>query len=197
MPVDVLPISEILVGIPGLSSAVLTTSEKSAILARLTALEAIVNPSTGAITTGSGGLTVGGTVSLTGSVIGIGDASSDTITFIGHEEGGGSAPSIAANAAAGTGASATIMWGNDTRGLIRVITGTATTTGNLFTVTHLVARPTNTYVVQLTPADDSSASQATRVYVNYAAVTTTFWTAKASAALTQSATFYYFYWTRG
>jgi hypothetical protein len=176
----------------------LTTSQYNALLARLTALEAIVDPATGNVNTGTGTLTVGGQVDLNGTNINIGNSTADTITFTAHEEGAGSAPSIAPNLAAGTGATAVITFGNDTRGLIHLHTGTGTTTGNVFTVTNFVARGDANYVVTLTPADDNAGGLATRPFVNQAALLTTLWVAKlTSDVLADSTDYYFWYWARG
>jgi hypothetical protein len=110
-----------------------------------------------------------GTATFNGDVA-LGDSTTRTISITGHIDTLGSAPSITANASAGTGRTASIVRGNDTSGLIRLNTGTSAGPGLQFTVTFNVARPTANYQVLLQAADVDAA--ALQFYVNESTSTT-------------------------
>lgn len=177
-------ITKVRVGIPGMPGSGVSA-------AAWAALQAVVASDTsGNINTG-GTLTVAGTSTLNGDN-NIGNASTDTNTVTGHIETGGSPPTIVANAAAGSGATAAVVLGNDTAGLIRVTAGTGPTTGNICTITNFVVRADANYIVILTPADDNAAALTKQPFVNKDAVLTTAWVVKAPVALAASTA--HFWW---
>jgi len=161
------------------------------------ALQAIVASDGSGNITAPGTLSVAGVASLNGDV-NLGNNTTDTVTITAHVEGAGSPPSVVANAAAGTGATVSIVFGNDSRGLIHLTTGTGPTAGNVFTVTNFTSRADSNYVVLLGPADDNAAGASARVFANQGGgISTTFWTARVAAALPASTSLYVWYLTQG
>ena len=102
-------------------------------------------------------------------------------------------PSVAAGAAAGTGATAILFDGsNDLAGGVTLTTGTSATTGTLFTLTFADAFFTGLVIkVTLTPADSDAAAEITKYYVSSASTTT--FVVTAAAALTDSTEYKIYY----
>jgi hypothetical protein len=107
----------------------------------------------------------------------------------------GNAPTVSAGAADGTGASATVLQGRDSAGLLRVITGTSPSSGLLATVTFAHAY-TNAPSVILSPANADTAAAMVTIYVpaigDTDGPTTTTFKIKVSSALA-AGTHYKFY----
>jgi hypothetical protein len=102
-------------------------------------------------------------------------------------------PSVAAGAAAGTGATAILFDGsNDLAGGVTLTTGTSATTGTLFTLTFADAFFTGIVIkVTLTPADSDAAAEITKYYVSSASTTT--FVVTAATALTDSTEYKIYY----
>lgn len=102
-------------------------------------------------------------------------------------------PSVAAGAAAGTGATAILFDGsNDLAGGVTLTTGTSATTGTLFTLTFADAFFTGLVIkVTLTPADSDAAAEITKYYVSSASTTT--FVVTAATALTDSTEYKIYY----
>lgn len=93
----------------------------------------------------------------------------DQFTLAGHfqvEQRSETAPSIVANAAAGSGATASVATGSDMAGLLTISTGTSATAGKLATVTFGDSHNTNQpngqdrTLVQLTPVESDAGANA-------------------------------------
>jgi hypothetical protein len=84
--------------------------------------------------------------------------------------GGGSAPTIAVTAAAGTGASASINFGNDTFMYIIINGGTGATIGAVATVTFNTAKPDSNYIVNINPYNANAADNG-KVYAGAVSAT--------------------------
>lgn len=104
----------------------------------------------------------------------------------------GSTPQITPGSAAGTGASA-VIFGNDTTGILRLDTGTSSTTGTLFTITWASAKPSDAYAVVLTAASSGSVVAMQRLFVDQDNATSTSIDVVASTALPAS-NFYKLYY---
>jgi O-antigen ligase len=97
----------------------------------------------------------------------------------------GSAPSIAAGAAAGTGPTATITaGGNNEDHVVNLTTGTATTTGTLATVTFSTTLSAAPIGCQMTARNAATAPTMTSVYTG--APSTTTYTISTATALNAS-----------
>ncbi len=118
----------------------------------------------------------------------------------GHIVVGGTVPSIAAGAAAGTSPTVAIT-GRDHFGRIQVGVGTSPGTGTLATVTFANAytSPAEAVGVLMWPADsDAAATGSARVYVNAASATLAdFPIAVTGSALSASTTYFWYYATWG
>jgi len=99
----------------------------------------------------------------------------------------GTTPTIAALAAAGNTATASVA-GNDTCGVITVTpSGTGITTGDIFDLTFAATRPSTSYTLVLTPS--SSAARTLGLVVGRSSRATTKVTVATATALTSGSTY--------
>ncbi len=135
-----------------------------------------------------GSLTVSGVATFNGTLtVNAAATFNGTLTVNGHIITGGSTPGIAANAAAGTGASVGIT-GNDTAGTITITTGTiGLATGSLATITFATAYGA-TPVVTMSPTNASAA-----MFATYLTPTTASFDINAAVAPGISTTYTYTY----
>jgi len=115
-------------------------------------------------------------------------------TFSGHIASGGTAPTIAAGAGAGTSPTVSIT-GTDTNGTISVTAGvTPSASGTVVTITFNSAWGTAPKTVILTPANSATAllSGATMVYAG--GISTTVWTITSGTAALVATTVYQWYY---
>ncbi|HMY70305.1 MAG TPA: hypothetical protein PLQ88_00615, partial [Blastocatellia bacterium] len=112
----------------------------------------------------------------------------------GHEITSGSAPSIAAGIAAGSGASASIS-GNDICGLISLTCGASPTTNStLLTVTFANAYAAAPQCVTVTPANVNAGNHVGRWFTNAGNTSTTQFVLRVGATALSGSGFYQFYY---
>jgi hypothetical protein len=141
-------------GLPGPAGVGITAAEKNALAPK-------ASPTfTGTVTLPTTNVT--GTFSTEGAT-NLGNGSTDVTTITGQIRTAGSAPTIAEGASAGTGATASLIHGDDTNGAVQVNTGTGAGTGSLILFTFNQARSNANYAVLLTAREVDAASL--KVYV--------------------------------
>lgn len=176
------------VGTPGPPGANITTAEKNALAPK-------ASPTfTGTVTAAA--LTATGTVNTQGNT-NLGNSSGDVTTVTGQLAFSGSSPSIAAGASAGTGATASILYGNDTQGELQINMGTGAGTGIIATITFAVARPNTNYSVFICPADSDASDLSGKFHCLNTDRSTTVWKIRASVAPTSSASHVFDYFVIG
>lgn len=101
----------------------------------------------------------------------------------------GSTPSVAALAGLGTGGTAAIT-GNDTRGMVTLVTGTPNSSGSIAQVTF--ATPyASTPVVMITGGDNIAAQSP---YIDQPTLATTSFTIGQNTVITSGITLHFYYW---
>ncbi len=183
------------VGTPGPPGAGITTAEKNALAPKTspTFVGTVTIPTEVVTTETVTTLTVLGVATFNGNV-NIGNETTDTINFTGHLNFLGSAPTSTVHANAGIGATSNILFGNDTRGCIRVVTGTNPVAGVLTTITCFTPRANANYVVILTAAESDAADLGGKLYVNQPSITANGFSLRTTATPPASQELLIYYW---
>jgi hypothetical protein len=114
------------------------------------------------------------------------------IELAGDLVGTSDAPSVTAGSFAGTGATASAT-GSNIGGLLTLTTGTGPGVGKVLGITWANNKPNADYAVVLTPANANAVAAMSKVYVNQAGMTNSTVDINASAALTASTQYKFFY----
>ena len=108
----------------------------------------------------------------------------------------GGTPSISAGAAAGSTATASIVSGNDSSGVLQVVpSGTGIAAGAIFTLTFNQNRSNSNYAVILAPG--SAAARTLGLHLGASSRSTTATTVTTATALTSGQTYQWHYWIVG
>jgi len=123
-------------------------------------------------------------------------ALTDTTILTNHLSGNSSIPTIAVDAGAGTGASATLTTGStDLAGVINVITGATPVAASLFATITFSTAFLNAPFVVVTPANGTAASQsgAVALYANAGSTTTTAFSVSCGSSAPAAGTYQFAY----
>lgn len=174
----------------GVTSGIQAQLDAKASIASLALLAPLASPVFTGTVTGAA-MTLSGVVTMNGDVT-IGNATSDVLTIQSRIVTAGSAPAAAANLAAGTGRAASVVYGDSTSGLLRVVTGgSGVAGGNFVTLTYFLNRPSANYTVFFIPANSAAQGIWQNMYVS--ALATSFFTLAINSAPAISTTYDFFY----
>lgn len=170
-------------GVPGPAGVGITAAEKNALAPK-------------ASPTFTGTVTVSGTLTTEGNN-NLGNSSTDLTTITGRLASAGDAPTIAAGASAGVGATASILFGSDTSGQLQINVGTGAGTGIIATITFAAARANANYSVFLNPSDSDAADLSGNYHCLQSDRSTTQWKIRTVTAPTDSTSYVFDYFVIG